>query len=577
MILGRSTRTLRYSKMTSTPFFRHLPLKPGEDSFRLLRLPAAENAASPLQCEIFDARSPEWGDRYVAGSYVWGSELKTKAIKINNQNFMVGDNLYDFLYACRSHLEPQTSVVLWIDAICIDQLTGEERNHQVGIMANIYTQARCVCSWLGPADVYSDWLYLYMSRFQRMSALNDYEQFVEDIKRFWAQSHPFELVREDQRSSNEPHLHAIITALFQLGQRDYFARIWITQEFVLARDVVLLFGTRYLRLQTLEEHLPWILTPNERISSNWSMYSFQKSTFYSYRKLRTGPWAMSFEGLFETYGSLASALPHDKVYALMGLAARDDKVRQSLIVSYNSTKYELLDDLLRHGTFGQPLRFIRNALHQLDLHPSPGLSSSGVVVSFELPIDERFRPMKFSNSSNVLSDDAMEVCLAHWGFDAFLLAAKDGFQAGDKALHFLPLPLPGLIVRKPDDTTHGLPSPKGRILGFGVLGNYYRPKEPMEVLRLLMYELAETTEITFPNSGAEDSSRVRAQMNASVLVAMVYVLQYRDDRPTSTLQGYDARLDVIERWKDYLTEKRGITDRIRLVMGIIRQSSIVWR
>jgi hypothetical protein len=92
----------------------------------------------------------------------------------------------------------------------------------------------------------------------------------------------------------------------------------------------------------------------------------------------------------------------------------------------------------------------------------------------------------------------------------------------------------------------------------------------MEVLRLLMCELAETTEITFPNSRAEDSSRVRIQMNAPVLVAMVYVLQCRDDRPASTLQGYEARLDVIERWKDYLTEKRGITDRIRLIMGIIR-------
>jgi Heterokaryon incompatibility protein (HET) len=112
-------RILRYSNMTSTPPFRHIPLKPGEDSFRLLRLPAAENATSPVRCEIFDARTSEWRDRYVAGSYVWGSELKTKAIKIDNQDFMVGDNLYDFLYACRSHLEPGTSVVLWIDAICI--------------------------------------------------------------------------------------------------------------------------------------------------------------------------------------------------------------------------------------------------------------------------------------------------------------------------------------------------------------------------------------------------------------------------------------------------------------------------
>jgi hypothetical protein len=40
---------------------------------------------------------------------------------------------------------------LWIDAISINQETLEERNHQVGIMGEIYSRAECVIIWLGRA------------------------------------------------------------------------------------------------------------------------------------------------------------------------------------------------------------------------------------------------------------------------------------------------------------------------------------------------------------------------------------------------------------------------------------------
>jgi hypothetical protein len=41
--------------------------------------------------------------------------------------------------------------LLWLDAICIDQKSIVERNHQVSIMATVYSRARRVLVWL-PSD-----------------------------------------------------------------------------------------------------------------------------------------------------------------------------------------------------------------------------------------------------------------------------------------------------------------------------------------------------------------------------------------------------------------------------------------
>ena len=39
--------------------------------------------------------------------------------------------------------------VLWIDAVCIDQTSNEEKSHQVGLMSKIYSLGKCNLVWLG--------------------------------------------------------------------------------------------------------------------------------------------------------------------------------------------------------------------------------------------------------------------------------------------------------------------------------------------------------------------------------------------------------------------------------------------
>jgi hypothetical protein len=43
----------------------------------------------------------------------------------------------------------RSRAIFWIDALCIDQCSILERNHQVAQMCSIYTKAQEVIAWLG--------------------------------------------------------------------------------------------------------------------------------------------------------------------------------------------------------------------------------------------------------------------------------------------------------------------------------------------------------------------------------------------------------------------------------------------
>jgi hypothetical protein len=55
-------------------------------------------------------------------------------------------NLWDFLHEARSRKDQRR---LWVDALCINQSHIDEKNHQVGIMGEIYSKAAWVLVWLG--------------------------------------------------------------------------------------------------------------------------------------------------------------------------------------------------------------------------------------------------------------------------------------------------------------------------------------------------------------------------------------------------------------------------------------------
>lgn len=81
--------------------------------------------------------------KYEALSYEWGpANCEKEVILLNGDEFEIGINLFSALLEMRL---PHRDRLMWIDAICINQHDDvSERNHQVGIMRSIYSQASSV-------------------------------------------------------------------------------------------------------------------------------------------------------------------------------------------------------------------------------------------------------------------------------------------------------------------------------------------------------------------------------------------------------------------------------------------------
>lgn len=133
---------------TSSPY-QYQPL-PERRSIRLLTLHPARKPTSPIQCsftQITLADDDATEVYYEALSYTWGASHGTKPIVCDAGSILVTPNCEQALLHLRYKLKPR---MLWIDAICIEQCSSSERNHQVAIMGEIYSHAARTILWLGP-------------------------------------------------------------------------------------------------------------------------------------------------------------------------------------------------------------------------------------------------------------------------------------------------------------------------------------------------------------------------------------------------------------------------------------------
>jgi hypothetical protein len=123
------------------------PISPCGREFRLIELsPSAESES--IKCDLRSYSMNMNYPAYVALSYAWGRQERFDDIDLNGSRFPVGKNLWQFLHHMRLR---DKHITLWIDAICINQSNVKERNHQVQMMRQIYSNAQSVSVWLGEA------------------------------------------------------------------------------------------------------------------------------------------------------------------------------------------------------------------------------------------------------------------------------------------------------------------------------------------------------------------------------------------------------------------------------------------
>jgi hypothetical protein len=180
--------------------------------FRIIRLHPGQ-FHDPIRIDLFTEELSSLPE-YDALSYVWGTEISGLPVTVNGRVLKVTANLEIAL----RYLRYKDAVrALWIDAICINQRIPDERYHQVRLMGDIYSSARHVIVWLGPAeeesDMTIDWILGKVGTAGSLQML---------MFRF---------------------------GLRALCGRPWFSRVWVVQEVALAtKDPVVVCGSK---------HLPW--------------------------------------------------------------------------------------------------------------------------------------------------------------------------------------------------------------------------------------------------------------------------------------------------------------------------------
>lgn len=245
---------------------------------RLLTLHSGE-WSTPVCCTLSSA-SLDNKPAFKALSYAWGNDKTSADIVINGQPFAVYKNLDTILHRLRRGPGGK-DMVLWIDAICINQAKEAvaERTSQLQMMATIYSCCREVLVWLG--NCYTDrltpvrfltrnsdnkhLLQEYAADFERDPTTLDYcfhlacfLYLLKDASRkldlasyklppFWASRASRRLSRYKIPHPTEEFKRIYANRMYLLcryiGESSWTTRLWTLQEYGVSPQITLCFGT----------------------------------------------------------------------------------------------------------------------------------------------------------------------------------------------------------------------------------------------------------------------------------------------------------------------------------------------
>ncbi|ERF73567.1 hypothetical protein EPUS_07501 [Endocarpon pusillum Z07020] len=201
------------------------------DSIRLLKLLRGARH-SPLQCEILEQRKGS-GPAFEALSYTWGAPVFAQVLEEVKSDTIVRitENLSHALHEFRLK---DTDRYLWIDQICINQQNASEKSHQVAAMDEIYRGATRTLVWLGKEEAHEA-----MDELERIGG--DFESFgYKKVFPFpptvWSQEYLQKFIALFETCNGG--------VLYDFFGRPWFERVWVFQEFILARNLEIFCGSR---------------------------------------------------------------------------------------------------------------------------------------------------------------------------------------------------------------------------------------------------------------------------------------------------------------------------------------------
>lgn len=301
------------------------PFKPLDTARREIRLvciaPASQDA--PIVCSLIHTSLND-DCQYLALSYVWGDPNRTLPIQLDGQMFHVTENLETALRHLRLISTPRT---FWIDAISINQKNITERNQQVELMGAIYESAVQVQVWLG---LESDSGAGILEAVDRLG-----QKIIEtglDLL----------IVKQPARETTE-RLIAVIAAEFgqrytngvwleelkEIFDRPWWSRVWVQQEFALAKSAYFVCGPRSVHWRFLDMVIIALHYLDSDTTFAYSKHDDKRNIrddqgiIISLRFQHENGWPMSLFTLVFQHGKLRDLKatdPRDHIFGFFGLA-----------------------------------------------------------------------------------------------------------------------------------------------------------------------------------------------------------------------------------------------------------------
>ncbi|KAJ4298023.1 hypothetical protein N0V90_005922 [Kalmusia sp. IMI 367209] len=189
----------------------------GSFSIRLLLLQPAAALDEAIRCSLVETPLDS-ALEYSALSYTWDGQSPSCPIECDDGELNVTPNCWAALRRLRDKQELRN---LWIDGICIDQTSVQERNQQVALMGDIYKRAQTVTVWLGEGD---DGVENAIIQLREIGYLHDKKPINEEQRK--EMTDVLALVFDSRLSSSK----GILEPVFELS---WFYRMWTVQEVTL--------------------------------------------------------------------------------------------------------------------------------------------------------------------------------------------------------------------------------------------------------------------------------------------------------------------------------------------------------
>lgn len=305
--------------IASLPSFQHKPLL-GVSTVRVLHVRSTQSGTDdgqahlttpgvvPVSFELIEVFLADYVDKYQAVSYAWGLSAKNHHITIEEQySLPITQSLATALpYLIRSC----STGYLWIDQICIDQSNIAERNQQVSVMGDIFSNALEVLIWTG-------------------GEIKGLEKVLKRSEKL-DNGGKVSLKRSDMKP------------IMELLRRSWFSRGWVIQEAVMAKEALVMAGSCVFTIIDLVS--AWIIQNPHPEPADVRIGGATFEMIMALRQNSLVNFGFGFDGLLNGCGNVQTTDPRDHVFAFLGL---NPDPRITIIPQYDASVAEVFTNAAR--------------------------------------------------------------------------------------------------------------------------------------------------------------------------------------------------------------------------------------